>query len=91
MQGISKREFAKRDGCDEARVRRGVARGELETLRDGSINPKLAGTPWRKRARASYGKAAIPAPDTLANATREHQISLANCAAGMGKPFRAVR
>lgn len=56
LKGISKREFARRDGCDEKLVRRGVTLGKLMEFSDGSIDPALVGTPWRERPeRADKG------------------------------------
>lgn len=49
LRGISKLEFAKRDGCDEKLVRVGVKQGRLVAFDDGSLDPALVGTPWRKR------------------------------------------
>jgi hypothetical protein len=47
LEGISIREFARLDGCDEALVRRAVRKGYLPKLNDGSLDPNLAGTGWR--------------------------------------------
>lgn len=56
MQGISRREFAKRDGCSETLVRRGLKQGRLVAYDDGTIDPSLACTPWRERgANSSQG------------------------------------
>ncbi|WP_277187665.1 hypothetical protein [Caballeronia sp. BR00000012568055] len=46
--GVSLREFARLDGCDDKLVRRGIGEGRLSTFPDGSIDPALAGTAWRK-------------------------------------------
>jgi hypothetical protein len=51
MKGISIREFARRDGCDERLVRRAIENGHLPALKDGSLDPKLVRTGWRKRNR----------------------------------------
>lgn len=51
MKGISVREFARRDACDEKLVRRAIAGGFLERFRDGSLEPALVGTGWRKTNR----------------------------------------
>lgn len=78
MLGVSGRAFAKLDRCTENRVRRGIARGELATLADGTLDPAIAGTAWRKQAEANGGDATeAPAGGTLAEADRQHQISLA--------------
>ena len=49
--GISRREFAKRDGCDERLVRNAIESGHLPTLEDGTLDPALVGTGWRKTNR----------------------------------------
>ncbi|MGA0595410.1 hypothetical protein [Enterovirga sp. CN4-39] len=46
-KGISRREFARLDGCSEALVRRGLTQGRLVAFNDGTIDPALVGTPWR--------------------------------------------
>ena len=58
MHGISRREFAKRDGCSESLVRRGIKQGRLSAFPDGSIDPALAGTPWRRSAHTPAHSAA---------------------------------
>lgn len=47
-QGISIREFARRDGCSDTLVRRAIKDGYLPAFEDGTLNPALVGTPWRK-------------------------------------------
>jgi len=47
-QGVSRRRFAELDGCDEGLVRRALREGRLIAFDDGTIDPSLAGTPWRK-------------------------------------------
>lgn len=49
--GISFREFARRDGCSDKVVRRAVSEGKLKSLPDGSLDPELVGTGWRKGNR----------------------------------------
>jgi hypothetical protein len=49
LTGISQREFARLDGCDEKVVRRKIASGHLATNPDGTLDPELVGTDWRKR------------------------------------------
>ena len=63
MNGISRREFAKRDGCDEKLVRKGLSRGDLVAFDDGTIDPSLVGTPWRKRNADGPRKGSASAPD----------------------------
>lgn len=58
MSGISVREFARRDGCDEALVRRAIKQKKLATLEDGSIDPALVRSGWRKSNRRVADKSA---------------------------------
>lgn len=60
--GISIREFARREGCDDKLVRRALQGGKLKALPDGSLDPALIGTGWRHANR----HAAAPA-DTAAD------------------------
>lgn len=46
--GVSRREFARLDGCSESRVRQGIAEGRLPVLADDSLDKALAGTGWRE-------------------------------------------
>ncbi|MGX9963153.1 hypothetical protein ACVFYP_07505 [Roseomonas sp. F4] len=45
--GISIREFARREGCSDRLVRRAVEQGKLHALSNGKLNPELVGTGWR--------------------------------------------
>jgi hypothetical protein len=49
LKGMTGRQFAKRDGCTEGMVRYGLRQERLIAYDDGSIDPDLVGTPWRKR------------------------------------------
>jgi hypothetical protein len=51
VAGIKIREFARRDGCDDKLVRRAIAKGNLKTLADGTLDEKLVGSGWRKTNR----------------------------------------
>lgn len=53
MIGISIREFARRDGCNEKLVRRAIKEKKLSAHEDGSLDPKLVGTAWRQTNRRS--------------------------------------
>ena len=55
--GISIREFARRDGCDDKLVRRAIGQGKLQALPDGSLDPALIGTGWRKTNRRADASA----------------------------------
>lgn len=50
-QGISIREFARRDGCNDRLVRDAVKSGRLKAFDDGSLDGQLVGTGWRKGNR----------------------------------------
>ena len=56
--GISIREFSRRDGCSDTLVHKAIKTGRLQALPDGSIDPALIGTGWRKANR----RKAAPAP-----------------------------
>lgn len=49
VEGISIREFARRDGCSDKVVRRKIESGHLLALPDGKLDPALVGTGWRAR------------------------------------------
>lgn len=56
--GITQREFARLDGCDEKRVRMAISTGHLKKLANNRLNPALVGTGWRKRNRKGADSAA---------------------------------
>lgn len=51
--GVSLREFARLDGCNDRLVRRGIEQGRLPAYPDGTVDAALAGTAWRKSNAAS--------------------------------------
>lgn len=59
--GISVREFARRDGCDDKLVRRAIASGKLQPFPDGTLDPELVSTGWRKSNRRGADSADTPA------------------------------
>lgn len=61
---ISKREFARRDGCSEKLVREGVVSGFLPVLASGKLDAALVGTGWRKANRRA-GEGADPSADPV--------------------------
>lgn len=66
---LSASEFARREGCDEKQVRRGLERGALVRGQDGLIDASLIGS-WRKPNRRTLQKAvqgprATAATDTV--------------------------
>lgn len=64
VEGISIREFARRDGCSDKVVRRKIESGHLQALPDGKLHPALVGTDWRARPSRTSATAAISA-DTV--------------------------
>lgn len=46
--GISKREFARREDCPDSTIRKAITSGRLKTFPDGTLDPALVGTGWRK-------------------------------------------
>jgi hypothetical protein len=66
--GVSLRVFARLDGCDDRLVRRAIARGSLIANDDGSLDPALAGTGWRKsNRRADSPKVSADKPKVSAD------------------------
>lgn len=59
--GISIREFARRESCDKTIVRRAITAGRLAALPNGNLNPSLVGTPWRG-SRSKQTKAGDTVP-----------------------------
>ena len=47
-QGISIREFARRDGVSDTLVRKALQLNRLAAFEDGSLNPELVGSNWRE-------------------------------------------
>jgi hypothetical protein len=86
ITGVTNSQFAALDGCSEKRIRTGRRRGELPILPDGSLDPALAGSPWRARTRRADGaseptrgaaRKPSPKPGSLADAERLREIALA--------------
>ncbi|WP_086062237.1 hypothetical protein [Muricoccus roseus] len=61
VRGISKREFARREGCDDKLVRKAIEAGKLKPFGDGSLDPALVGTGWRHGNRHPVAGADTPA------------------------------
>lgn len=51
--GISIREFARRDGCSHTAVQNGIREGYLTMLANNRLDPALVGTGWRSGNRRS--------------------------------------
>lgn len=68
--GLSIRAFAREDGCSEGLVRKALKSGRLPALPDGTVDPALAGSGWRKANRRGSpqpapGEGEPPAPPDL--------------------------
>jgi hypothetical protein len=59
---VSNREFADLAGCDEKQVRRAIAAGKLVPHSDGTLDPALVNSGWRRPIRSS--KVAADSADT---------------------------
>ena len=46
--GLSQRQFARAEGCARSLVQRKIQSGHLQVLPNGTIDPALVGTPWRR-------------------------------------------
>ena len=46
--GFSQRQFARVEGCARSLVQHKIQSGHLKVLPDGTIDPGLVGTPWRR-------------------------------------------
>jgi hypothetical protein len=77
--GISIRRFADLDGCNESYVRKAIKRGQLPQLADGTIDPALAGSGWRRgnQQAAAEANPDQSAPPSLAEAQRRKETALA--------------
>jgi hypothetical protein len=71
--GVSVREFARLDGCNDKLVRRALTAGKLKTLPDGKLDPALAGSGWRKQNRRADISADIP--QTVRTRVRTKKVS----------------
>ncbi|PMQ04173.1 hypothetical protein DyAD56_15910 [Dyella sp. AD56] len=69
--GISIREFARREGVSDTLVRRAVKQGRLRLSEDKSIDPSLVGSAWRE-GNAVGAKPSAPGANTTAN--RREQV-----------------
>ncbi len=49
--GISIREFGRREKCSDTLVRKALKSGHLKAFADGTLDPALVGTGWRKGNR----------------------------------------
>lgn len=55
MDGISIREFARREKCSHTYVQDAIADQHLQALPNGKLDPALVGTGWMKRNRRAAG------------------------------------
>jgi hypothetical protein len=72
VKGISRRQFAIQDGCNESLVRRALRNGHLSTLDDGSLDPARVGTPWRE---GNYGYTSADRARTVRTPERLVRVS----------------
>ena len=56
-QGVSIREFARREGVSDTLVRKALKLNRLAALEDGSLNPLLVGSNWREGNAKSANRA----------------------------------
>ncbi len=73
LVGVSVREFARLDGCNDKLVRRALTAGKLKALPDGKLDPALAGSGWRKQNRSADTRADIP--QTVRTGVRTKKVS----------------
>jgi hypothetical protein len=85
MAGISIREFGRRDGCDDKLVRRAIQSGRLTALPDGTIDPALVNTGWRKTNRR-LSAAADPHADKTKKVRASKSAPSESVAAGQELP-----
>lgn len=76
--GVSIREFARREGCSDTLVRRAIGQGKLKKLGDGTVDSALVGSGWNKTNRAAASGAnagANSAPPVRSMAGRPKRIA----------------
>lgn len=69
-EGISIREFARREKVSDAAVRKAISLGKLTAYADKSINPALVGTAWRKSAAESANQEREPRANQVRSETK---------------------
>jgi len=85
---VSIREFARRDGCNEKLVRRGLTEGRLPRGEGGKIDAALAGTAWRVGNMKAADTVRTDAPQVSAavrTATRKLRTERVAAATGAGE------
>lgn len=81
--GLSKRAFARREGCHESTVREAIRNKRLAVLPDDTIDPALVGSPWKGRnmkrrpGAGGAGDAPQAGHGTLDEAIRRKETALA--------------
>ncbi|PLZ02567.1 hypothetical protein CY652_10685 [Burkholderia sp. WAC0059] len=68
-EGISIREFARRECVSDTPVRRALKQARVKAFDDGTLDPSLIGTAWRE----GNAKGAAPAVSSSANKGCEHE------------------
>lgn len=74
-QGISIREFARREGVSDTLVRRALKTARLKAFDDGSLDPNLVGTAWCE----ANAKGANTSANTSANTKTKNANTPAKC------------
>jgi hypothetical protein len=67
--GLSITEFARREGVSNTLVHQALKNGRLQAYPDGSVDPLLLGTPWRKGNVTTADAAPVAGPVEPAGAT----------------------
>lgn len=67
-EGISIREFARREGVSDTLVRRAIKQGRIKALPDKTIDPKWAGSTWREGNAKSASSGANKGANTPGDA-----------------------
>lgn len=71
---ITVREFARREGCDEKKVRRGLAKGLLSKDSEGLLDAGQVGNGWRKTNRRGRASAAADNPPSVRTNVRSRDV-----------------
>jgi hypothetical protein len=74
---VSRREFARLEGCDEKQVRRGIASGKLVADAQGNLDPAQVGSGWRKPRADTKDRPAAAGADTGADTTKDVRDAVA--------------
>lgn len=70
VASVTRREFARLEGCDEKQVRRGLERGALVAGADGKLDPAQVGNGWRRPRTDSRQAPAAKGADRSADSAK---------------------